>query len=120
MRKNTGAPPLGGGPRRERNLSVVAGYGTGQIPGVEQPSGVDAEFFDLACSDRNTAAVLAGISSRGQVVMVTTDGGAHWAIHDVIPTEHLFAITINGKKTVTAVGRFGTIIQAQDLLRPNL
>ena len=101
---------------RHRILRTV----DGGVSWFEQPSGVDAEFVDVACKDRDTAAVLASIRFRGQVVMVTTDGGAHWAIHDVIATEHLFAITINDKKTVTAVGRFGTIIQAQDLLRPNV
>jgi photosystem II stability/assembly factor-like uncharacterized protein len=79
---------------------------------VSQDSGMNGNFLDVACPERNSAVALATVRNDAARVIVTTDGGDHWAPSDPILTSlGPLALCIAGKKTVAVAGDFGMIMQ---------
>lgn len=79
---------------------------------VAQPSGTNDGLLEVVCVDRNSAFILA----RNRL-LVTTDGGDHWTPSEpIIALETMRALAMSGRKTVTVVGGWGSILQNRHIV----
>jgi len=105
-----------GGGREARVFRTTDGGRTWQVSGAGIPAGPSAGFFGIAFADAHRGIAVAGdytiARSRGDVTMVTQDGGVTWRRASKWPSQGItggvVAVRGSAKPMFAAVGAYGT------------